>query len=145
MRFWDSSAIVPLLVLEEETDLCLKALDIDPEAMVWTMSQVEVFSAICRRVREGFLSEDSLDPIKKRMHVFFDSAFEIVSIQKVKDRALRLLQVHSLKAADALQLASALVVTQEDPIRMPIMSFDNQLNQAAKREGFAVNPETGNL
>ncbi len=145
MRFWDSSAIVPLLVLEKETDLCLKALDVDPATMVWTMSQVEVLSAICRRVREGCLSEDSLDIVKKRMQVFFDSAFEIVSIQKVKDRALRLLQVHSLKAADALQLASALVVTQEDPIKMPIMSFDNQLNQAARREGFVVNPEMDNL
>ena len=54
---------------------------------------------------------------------------------------MRLLQTHSLRAADALQLASALVASQEDPSRLPFMSFDNRLIRAAKREGFVVNPD----
>jgi hypothetical protein len=40
-----------------------------------------------------------------------------------------------------MQLASVLVATQEDPSKVPIMSFDNRLIQAARREGFAVNPD----
>jgi len=75
------------------------------------------------------------------MNDFFDRAYEIVSLQKVKDRALRLLQVHPLRAADALQLAAALVATLEEPKKLPIMSFDKRLNDAAKREGFIVNPD----
>jgi len=55
VRFWDSSAIVPLLVLEKETEQCITAFQSDPEVMVWTMSKVEVFSALCRRFREGGL------------------------------------------------------------------------------------------
>jgi predicted nucleic acid-binding protein len=158
MRFWDSSAIVPLLVLEKETEQCIRAFQFDPEVMVWTMSKVEVFSALCRRFREGVLREidfDSakkrfregglreidFDSAKKRMNDFFDIAFEIVSLPKVKDRALRLLQVHQLRAADAMQLASVLVATQEDPSRVQIMSFDDRLTLAAKREGFIVNPD----
>lgn len=78
---------------------------------------------------------------KERMNEFFDMAFEIISVPKVKDRALRLLQVHTLRAPDAMQLASVLVATQEDPSKVPIMSFDNRLIQAARREGFAVNPD----
>jgi len=70
------------------------------------------------------------------MNDFFDKAFEVISVQKVKDRALRLLQVHPLRAADAMQLASVLVATQEDTSRVPIMSFDGRLTLAAKREGF---------
>ena len=75
------------------------------------------------------------------MNDFFDKAFEVISVQKVKDRALRLLQVHPLRAADAMQLASVLVATQEDPSRMQIMSFDDILTLAAKREGFTINPD----
>lgn len=141
MRFWDSSAIVPLLVLEKETEQCIRAFQSDPEVMVWTMSKVEVFSALCRRFREGGLREIDFDSAKKRMSDFFDMAFEIISLTKVKDRALRLLQVHQLRAADAMQLASVLVATREDPSRMQIMSFDNRLSLAAKRECFIVNPD----
>ncbi|MBW2020823.1 MAG: type II toxin-antitoxin system VapC family toxin [Deltaproteobacteria bacterium] len=141
MRFWDSSAIVPLLVLEKETEACVKALQSDQEIIVWTMSKIEVFSALCRRLREGSIKEHLFDSAKKRMNHFFDIAFEVISVPKVKDRALRLLQVHPLRAADAMQLAAVLVATQEDTSRVPIMSFDDRLIQAAKREGFAVNPD----
>jgi len=51
------------------------------------------------------------------------------------------LQVHQLRAADAMQLASVLVATQEDPSRMQIMSFDNRLTLAARREGFTFNTD----
>jgi predicted nucleic acid-binding protein len=109
--------------------------------MVWTMSKVEVFSALCRRFREGGLREIDFNSAKKRMIYFFDMAFEIISLTKVKDKALRLLQVHQLRAADAIHLASVLVATQEDPSRMQILSFDDRLTLAAKREGFTVNPD----
>jgi len=139
MRFWDSSAIVPLLVLEKETEQCIKTFKSDQGVLVWTMSKVEVFSSLCRRFREGALKELDFYSAKKRMNDFFDMAFEIISVPKVKDRALRLLQVHQLRAADAMQLASVLVASQEDPSRMPIMSFDNRLTLSARREGFTVN------
>jgi len=140
MRFWDSSAIVPLLVLERETERCLRAFQSDQEVMVWTMSKMEVFSALCRRFREGALKEADFYSAKKRMNDFFDMAFEIISVSKVKDRALRLLQVHPLRAADAIQLAAVLVATKEETSRLPVMSFDDKLTQAARREGFTVNP-----
>ncbi len=141
MRFWDSSAIIPLLVLEDKTEYCISAFQTDKEIMVWTMSKVEVFSALCRSFRENTLTEGTFELAKKRMTDLFDIAFEIVSISKVKERALRLLQVHTLKAADALQLASVLVATQEVTSKLPIMCFDERLKQAAKREGFAINPD----
>jgi len=141
MRFWDSSAIVPLLVLEKETEQCVRAFQSDREVIVWTMSKVEVFSALCRRLREGSLKEHVFDAAKKRTKDFFDMASEVISLPKVKDRALRLLQVHPLRAADAFQLAAVLVATQEDTSKVPIMTFDDRLIQAAKREGFTINPD----
>lgn len=141
MRFWDSSAIIPLLVLEEQTEYCVNAFKADNEIMVWTMSKIEVFSALCRRIRENALNLESFESANRRMNDLFDIAFDIVSISKVKQRALRLLQVHPLKAADALQLASVLVATQEDTSKVSIMCFDEILKQAARREGFTVNPD----
>ena len=139
MKFWDSSAIVPLLILERETEECLRIFKSDPDVIVWTMSKVEVFSALCRRFRQKGMNEEVFDSVKIRMGLFFDGAFEIVSIPRVKERALRLLQIHSLKAADALQLAAALVATQEMPAKLAFMSFDEQLSKAAKCEGFLIN------
>lgn len=141
MRFWDASAIVPLLVRENETERCLSALRTDPEVLVWTMSEIEVMSALCRRYREGRFNESDFDGILARMNEFFSHVIEIVQVQRVKSRALRLLQVHALRAADALQLGAALIATEEEPSRLAIMSFDVWLNQAAKREGFRINPE----
>ena len=141
MRFWDSSAIIPLLVFEEETEYCVQAYRTDSEMLTWTMSKVEVFSALCRRLREESLNDIDFESAKARMNTIFDSVHEITSIPKVKERALRLLRVHPLRAADTMQLASALVATEEDPSKLPIMCFDERLAQAAKREGFIVNPD----
>jgi predicted nucleic acid-binding protein len=141
MKFWDASAVVPLIVQEEETEYCIKQFSVDEDVMVWTLSKIEVFSALCRRFRDSSLTEEAFEFAKGRMNDFFDMVFEIVSISKVKERALSLLQVHPLKAADALQLASVLVATEEDPSRLPIICFDERLGQAARREGFTVNPQ----
>jgi hypothetical protein len=50
------------------------------------------------------------------------------------------LEVHPLRAADACQLAAALVASQEDPERLAMICFDQRLKQAAMLEGFVVNP-----
>lgn len=140
MKFWDASAIVPLIVAEEHTDYCVEALSADSEMLIWCLSRVEVVSALCRRAREGVLSEDEFRKAKERLAVILDSAYEVSAIEKVRSRALRLLEVHPLRAADACQLAAALVATQEDPERLPIVCFDHRLEGAALKEGFAVNP-----
>ncbi len=140
MIFWDSSAIVPLLVEEEETDYCLKALSEDQEMLIWCLSGLEVMSALCRRVREGSINERYFQATKRHLKDFVERAYEIKAIEQVKQRAVRLLEVHPLCATDACQLASALVATHEDPDRLVIVSFDQRLKTAAIKEGFIVNP-----
>jgi uncharacterized protein len=49
-----------------------------------------------------------------------------------------LLSVHDLPAADALQLAAALVVTQERPQLLSFACLDGRLLSAARKEGFEV-------
>lgn len=53
---------------------------------------------------------------------------------------MRLLRIHELRAADALQLAAALVLAVFDPKTLPFVTLDACLATAAEREGFAVLP-----
>ena len=56
MRFWDASAVVPLIVSESESASCGRILADDTELIVWCLTPVEVTSALTRRLRENSLS-----------------------------------------------------------------------------------------
>jgi len=53
-------------------------------------------------------------------------------------QAIRLLRLHPLRAADAQQLAAALVLSDFEPRTLPFVTLDGQLAAAARREGFEV-------
>jgi len=140
MKFWDSSAIVPLLINEENTEYCIKAVADDPRMLIWCLSPLEVVSALCRSVRDGLLGAEEFQKAKKRLAIIASRADEVTAVHRVRSRALRLLEVHPLRAADACQLGAALVGSQEDPERLTILCFDDRLKSAATKEGFVVNP-----
>ncbi len=140
MKFWDTSALVPLLVEEQESEYCLEALREDREMLIWCLSRVEAISALCRKLRDRVLNDVDFQKAKKLLNAYVDLASEVISIERVKSRAVRLLEVHPLRAADACQLAAALVAAQEEPDRLEIVCFDNRLSKAAVKEGFTVNP-----
>jgi uncharacterized protein with PIN domain len=52
VKFWDSSALVPLLVAEPATPAILALHAEDPEIVTWWATAVECTSALVRR--EGF-------------------------------------------------------------------------------------------
>jgi len=52
---------------------------------------------------------------------------------------MRLLRIHPLRAADALQLAAALTAA-ENPGALAFVSLDDRLSDAARREGFSILP-----
>jgi uncharacterized protein len=60
----------------------------------------------------------------------------------VRDTAMRLLMVHPLRLADALQLAAALAWADGRPVGRELVTLDERLAAAARLEGFAVRPET---
>ena len=140
MKFWDSSAIVPLLINEENTEYCIKVAADDPRMLIWCLSRVEVISALCRRVRDGLVGAEEFEKAKKRLVTVVSRADEVTAVDRVRSRALRLLEVHPLRAANACQLGAALVGCQEDPDRLPILCFNDRLKSAASKEGFVVNP-----
>jgi hypothetical protein len=51
---------------------------------------------------------------------------------------VRFLRVHPLRAADALQLAAAFMAAERRPASLQVVTLDERLADAARREGFAL-------
>lgn len=138
MRFWDSSALVPLIVGEAATSWARKLLRSDSASVIWTLSQVEVRSALSRRLREKAMTRRTFDEARRRSERLFVALSHIVALEQVCERAIRLLDLHDLRAADALQLAAALVASGERPHTIAFATLDQRLAVAARAEGFPV-------
>ena len=138
MRYWDSSAIVPLIVVEESSPALEKLLRDDPRIVTWWGSKIECASALNRVCREGGLEEKALARALHDLETLADSWYEVSPTEEVRRRAIRLFRVHPLRSADAVQLAAALIAAKEDPSSLAFVSRDEQLRLAAEREGFAA-------
>ena len=56
----------------------------------------------------------------------------------IREAAVRFVRVHPLRAADALQLAAAFVVAERRPSSLEVITLDERLAAAARKEGFAL-------
>ncbi|MCM2327742.1 MAG: type II toxin-antitoxin system VapC family toxin [Lysobacter sp.] len=138
MRFWDASAVVPLIVDEVAGEGLLGLLEQDPGMVAWWGTPVECVSAIARREREGHLSPQAATRAVSRLRMLSGAWNEILASDPVRETALRLLRVHSLRAADSLQLAAAVVAADGSPATLQFVCLDERLAVAAEREGFPV-------
>jgi predicted nucleic acid-binding protein len=136
--FWDASAIVPLLVAEAGSDSLLAQLEHDARMFAWWGTPVECVSAVSRLERDGALTLAEASIALERLRALSDAWHEVLPSEGVRSIAQRLLRVHPLRAADSLQLAAALVACEGDPTRLPFVSRDDRLAEAAIREGFSV-------
>jgi len=137
VTFWDSSALVPLLVDEDRTDLALARARQDPDIAVWWGTPVECGSAIARLEREG-APADRVGEAFARLDELALAWTEVEPHDDVRHLARRLLRVHPLHAADALQLAAAYVISERRPHTLEIVTFDERVRLAALKEGFAA-------
>jgi predicted nucleic acid-binding protein len=143
MRFWDSSALVPLIVEQPASATVDEWLSDDGEVAVWTVTPVELASAVMRIAREGAISEAEANRAEVRIDELLRSCHTIIDVEAVKAQARRLLRVHSLRAADAMQLGAACEWASGRPAGRVLHTLDMRLARAARREGFAVIPEPG--
>ena len=138
MRFWDSSAVVPLLVVEPATAEREKKLRADPVMLVWWGAAVECASALQRPVREGAMSASDARAAEVRLRHLEKHWVEVEPNQTVWAQAERLLRIHSLRAADALELAAAVAACLHEATTLPFETAGQRLADAAQREGFVV-------
>jgi predicted nucleic acid-binding protein len=138
VKFWDTSAVVPLLIREEHSWRVAEWLRDDDLMVVWTLTPVEVVSALRRLLRDRDLLEDAAHIAEIRLNELMQRCHVVIDIDAVKSFATRLLRLHALRAADALQLGAALHWTEGHPQGRALLTFDERLAQAAVREGFVV-------
>lgn len=138
MRFWDASAIVPLLVAESASPDLFSLLEADSGLLVWWGTPVECVSALARREREGALAAAGVREAVARLRKLSTAWEEVLPGDPIRATAQRLLRVHPLRAADALQLAAALAAAEQDPESLPFVCLDERLAEAASREGFPL-------
>lgn len=138
MRFWDSSAVVPLLIRQRASGRVDRWFANDSSLAVWTLTPVEVTSALWRLLREGALAEEQARAVERRAGELAAASHVVMDVESAKVLATRLLRVHNLKAADALQLGAALVWAAGRPQGKTLHTLDDRLGVAARREGFDV-------
>ncbi|HYG66837.1 MAG TPA: type II toxin-antitoxin system VapC family toxin, partial [Anaeromyxobacteraceae bacterium] len=126
MRFWDASALVPLLVSEPASDPVLALLNGDSELLVWWGSPVECVSALARREREGAMTPAAVTAATDRLRMLAAAWQEVLPGDGIRAAAQRLLRVHPLRAADALQLAAAVIASEHDPASLPFVCLDER-------------------
>ena len=138
MRFWDASAIVPLLMTETSTKTLQGLAAADPAILVWWATEVECASAIARLERDGALEPPAVIEAFDRLKRLAGGWHEVDATDAVREAAVRFLRVHPLRAADALQLAAAFVAAERRPSSLEVITLDERVAAAGRKEGFAL-------
>ena len=138
MRYWDASALVPLIVAEPESDLVRRWLSEDDHVVTWVWTRTEITSAIERRAREGAITRPQRREVLDRLGVLADRWDEVTEVLTVRSRANALLARHPLRAADAGQLGAALLVQEQIAGHLAFACLDERLAAAAELEGLRL-------
>ena len=142
MKFWDSSAIIPLCLQEEHSDIIGALAQEDSGLIIWWGTPVECCSSFARLRREKVITQNEEQQLRSLLARLVEYGTEMIASEEVRSTARRLLLRHPLRAADALQLAAALVWVGNQPDDQGFVSLDNRLREAARAEGFTVYPSS---
>ena len=140
MRFWDSSALVPLFLEQPSTQLVRELHSSGDGILAWTLSDVELRSAIARLSRDNALTSEEAQEAAIWAESLWESVNVVAAVDAVELRAKRLLDRHPLRAADSLQLGAALTATNDEPLGREFVCLDDRLASAARAERFTVLP-----
>ena len=141
MKFWDSSAIVPLYLKEAHSATVGEILASDREMYVWWGRRTECTSALMRRSREVGTTTEEVGSSRLVLTSLSQSWTELGPSESIRNRADQLLALHVLRAADAFQLAAAVEWCEGLTSGLGFVTLDRRLREAGHREGFSVLPE----
>jgi uncharacterized protein len=138
VRFWDSSAVVPLLHREPASEAVRALYDRDATMIVAWTTIVECGSRIARLERDAAIEAAQAANAFARLDEIARGWLEVEPAGEVREIARRLLRAHQLRAGDALQIASATLAAERRPATLEFVTLDDRLETAALKEGFPV-------
>lgn len=136
MKYWDTSALVPLIFVEPQSRAVRHLIFADDAVTVSFLTRIELSAAIARRLRQH---PDRLQSAAEFADTLENSWVDVDPHPETLQLARRLAFVHRLRAGDAVQLACAIIASSGSR-PMPFVTLDAELAAAARTEGFPVLP-----
>jgi hypothetical protein len=143
VRFWDASALFPLLVEESGTPAARGLLKADETVYVWWGTLIECAAGLARRLREGTLDAEQHRRAMKALATASDGWRGVAPEESMREDAVRFIRSYPLRAGDVLQLAAGFTWARRRPGGHEFVCLDRTLREAAQNEGFTVLPANG--
>ncbi|MGH3273263.1 MAG: type II toxin-antitoxin system VapC family toxin [Streptosporangiaceae bacterium] len=135
--YFDSSALVKLLVQEQGTDLAVQLWDSCDAALASRLCYPEVRAALAAAARDRDLADEDLGAAERSWDQYWAGIRPVELTAAVEQRAGRLARAHALRGADAVHLASALAIGAADLV---VAVWDRRLHAGTRSAGLAVAP-----
>jgi hypothetical protein len=136
VRFWDTSALIPLFVSEPGSARTRRWIDEDSHVIVWALTRLELLAELARRRRER--ASPALAAARREALARAEEWTVVTALDVVRRHAERLVEIHPLRAGDAAQLAATLVAARGATASLPFVTFDDRQAAAVVVEGFPV-------
>ena len=135
--YFDSSALVKLLVQEEGSDLAAELWDNCDAALASRLAYPEIRAALAAAGRNHDLSHADLDTTEQAWEQYWAAVRPVELTSAVEHHAGQLARTCALRGADAVHLASALALADPDLI---IAVWDRRLHAGAASTELCVAP-----
>lgn len=136
MTYFDTSAFVKLVVLEDGSNLARAAFEESAVRAISLIGYVEARAALARALRMKLLTPENFTEAKSSINSLWD-AFFVSNINDVMVRyAGALAERHNLRGYDSVHLASALTIQNEINETISFAAWDRALLKAASNEGL---------
>jgi len=137
VRYYDTSALVKQYLHEAGSNRVLELLKSGEKVYTASLTYAETHAAFSRRSREGRLKRQTTRRLALRFDRDWESYDIVVLSENVLQLARQMLYRHPLRSADAIHLASALLLARTSPTaRWSFVCADDRLCDAANAEGF---------
>jgi len=141
IAYLDASALVKRYIVERGSRETI-ALTADSEMTATSIaSRAEVAAALAKAVRTGLVTHDVARNAQRRFAGDWPDLVRVPATEALVERAEGLAWERGLRGYDAVQLASALTWQDSVGEEIVVVTFDQQLWEAAKRTGLKVWPE----
>ncbi len=131
--FVDTSALVKLYIAEPGSEQMREAVAQEPSVAVSRLAFAEIHATFARRRREGLLLASELEQLRLRFADDWEELMQVAIGDELLDLVPGLCERNPLRGADALQLASALLLRQGG-LETTFAGSDRSLLEAAASE-----------
>jgi predicted nucleic acid-binding protein len=135
--YFDSSAVVKLVVEETGSDLAADLWDGCDAALSSRLAYPEVHAALAAAGRNHDLEDEDLTAAEEAWEEYWNATRRVELTAEVERQAGHLARVHALRGADAVHLASALAIGDPELI---LATWDQRLHAGARAADLRLAP-----